>query len=90
LRARRASISSRRRTINKVSNLQKITHNGRLAALVVANQAIVLNGLGEDEERTVKAMCLYALEDDAGREDGPYSDKRAIQYALRAAREAPE
>jgi hypothetical protein len=73
-----------------VSNLQKITHNGRVAALVVADEAIVLNVVGEDEERTVKAMCLYALEVAAGRESGPYSDERALQYARRAALEAPK
>jgi hypothetical protein len=90
LRARRASASSRRGTINNVSNLQKITLNGRVAALVVADEAIVLNGLEEDEERTVKAMCLYALEVAAGRQCGPYSDERAIRYARRAALEAPQ
>jgi hypothetical protein len=79
----------RRGTINNVSNLQKITHNGRVAALVVADHAVVLDGLREDEERTVKAMCLYALEVAAGREPGPYSDERAIQYARRAALEVP-
>jgi hypothetical protein len=73
-----------------VSNLQKITLNGRVAGLVVADQAIVLNGLGEDEERTVKAMCLYALEVAAGRQPGPYRDDRAIQYARRAALGAPQ
>jgi hypothetical protein len=78
----------RRGTINNVSNLQKITHNGRVAALVVADQAIVVSGLADDEERTVKAMCLYALEVAAGRERGPYSDERAIEYARRAALEA--
>ena len=73
-----------------MSNLQKITHNGRVAALVVADQAIVLSGFEEDEQRTVKAMCLYALEVAAGRERGPYSDDCAIQYARRAALEAPQ
>jgi hypothetical protein len=73
-----------------VSKLQKITHNGRVAALVVADQAIVLDGLGEDEEHTVKAMCLYALEVAGGRERGPYSDERALEYARRAAMEAPQ
>ncbi len=73
-----------------MSNLQKIIHNGRVAALVVADQAIVLNGLAEDEERTVKAMCLYALDVTAGRQLGPYSDERALQYARRAALEAPQ
>ena len=79
-----------RGTIDNVSNLQKITLNGRVAALVVADQAILLNGLGEAEERTVKAMCLSALEVAAGRERGPYSDDCAIQYARRAALEAPQ
>ncbi len=69
-----------------MSGLQKIIYEGRVAALVVADHAIVLNGLAEDEERTVKAMCLYALEVAAGRERGPYSDERALQYARRAER----
>jgi len=71
-----------------MGELQQITYNGQLAAVVVADQAIVLDGLSEDEERRVKAMCLYALEVDAGRERGPYSDERALQYARRAEREA--
>jgi hypothetical protein len=67
-----------------VKNVQKIIHNGRLAAIVVSDQAILVNGLPNDEECTVKAMCLYALEIAAGREPGPYSDERALQYAYRA------
>ena len=73
-----------------MSNLQQITHNGRVAALVVADQAILVDGLAEDEERTVKAMCLYALEIAAGLQPGPYTDERALQYARRAALEAPQ
>ncbi len=71
-----------------MNNVQKIIHNGRLAAIVVADRAIVVNGLPNDEERTVKAMCLYALEVAAGGERGPYSDERALQYARRAEAEA--
>ena len=73
-----------------MSNLQKITHNGRVAALVVADQAILVDGLAEDEERTVKAMCLYALEIAAGLQPGPYTDERALHYARCAAPEAPQ
>ena len=35
-------------------------------------------------------MCLYTLELAAGRELGPYSAERAVQYARRAALEAPQ
>ena len=73
-----------------MTNLQKITYNGRLAAVVLADQAIVVDGLRENDERTVKAMCLYALEIAAGRERGPYSDQRALRYAARAELEAPK
>ena len=64
-----------------MNNVQKIIYNGRLAAVVVADQAIIVDELPDDEERTVKAMCLYALEVAAGRERGPYSDERALRYA---------
>jgi hypothetical protein len=74
--------------ITGVSDLQKIIHRGQIAAVVVADQAILLGGLAQDEERTVKAMCLYALEVTAGLQLGPYSDERALQYARRAALEA--
>ena len=73
-----------------MTKLQKIIYNGQLAAVVLADQAIVIDGLPEHDERTVKAMCLYALEIAAGRERGPYSDTRALRYAARAALEAPK
>ena len=72
-----------------MTNLQKIIYKERLAAVVLADQAIVVDGLRENDERTVKAMCLYALEVAAGRERGPYSDERALRYAARAALDAP-
>ena len=67
-----------------MGRLDKITYNGHRAAVVVGEEGIVSDGLGEDDERTVKAMCLYALEVTAGREPCPYSDERAIRYARRA------
>jgi hypothetical protein len=70
-----------------MGNLQRIIYNDRLAAVVVADQAILADELSQEEERTVMAMCLYALEVDAGRERGPYSDERALDYARRAKRE---
>ena len=37
--------------------------------------------LDAEELRTVKAMCVYAAEIHAGRQDGPYTDQRALAYA---------
>ncbi len=73
-----------------MSALQKIIYNGQLAAVVFADQAIIPDGLGETEERKVKAMCLYALEIAAGVQTGPYSDERALEYARHASADPPQ
>jgi hypothetical protein len=85
-----AGSGAQRGRIDAMSGLQKIIYNGQLAAIVLANQAIIPEGLADPDERTVKAMCLYALEVAAGLQPGPYSDERALQYARRAALEAPQ
>ena len=71
-----------------MSELQKIIYDGHVAAIVLAGQAIVLDGLEETDEHTVKAMCLYAMEVANGLHPGPYSDERALEYAGRAAQES--
>ena len=68
-----------------MSEIQPITHRGRMAALVVAGQAIIPDALPSQEQTTVKAMCLYALEVADGRLPGPYSDALALAYARAAA-----
>ena len=68
-------------------NMTKIIHRGRLAAVVLADQAILTEELPEPDERTVKAMCLYALEIAAGQQPGPYTDEEALEYAHRAQRQ---
>lgn len=73
-----------------MSGLQKIVYRGRLAAVVLAGQAILTDPLPEQDEGTVKAMCLYALEVAAGLQPGPYSDERALWYALRAGLQEPQ
>lgn len=70
-----------------MSAMQKIVYDGQVVAVVLADQAIISDRLPETDERTVKAMCLYALEVAAGTQPGPYSDERALAYARRAARE---
>jgi hypothetical protein len=69
-----------------MSDMTKIVYQGRLAAVVLADQAILTDALPEPDERTVKAMCLYALEIDAGLQPGPYTDEKALDYARRAPR----
>jgi hypothetical protein len=76
--------------IGGVSEMQRIVYKGQLAAIVLADQAIIPEGLAETDERTVKAMCLYALEIAAGLQPGPYSDERALEYARHAALETPQ
>ena len=68
-----------------MSEIQPIIHQGRVAAVVVAGQAIIPDALSSQELATVKAMCLYALEVADGRVPGPYSDARALAYARAAA-----
>lgn len=76
---------TRRSKIGGMSTMQKIIYNGHVAAVVLAGQAIIPDGLAETDERTVKAMCLYAMEVDDGLHPGPYTDERALEYARRAA-----
>lgn len=66
--------------------MTKIIYQGRLAAVVLADEAILTGELPPSDERTVKAMCLYALEIAAGRQPGPYTDHNALAYARRAPR----
>ena len=68
-------------------NMTKIIYRGRLAAVVIAGQAVLTEELPEPEEGTVKAMCLYALEIAAGQQPGPYTDDDALEYADRAQRQ---
>ena len=68
-----------------ISEIQPIIHHGRVAAIVVAGQAIIPDALPQREQATVKAMCLYALDVAAGLLPGPYTDADALAYAHTAA-----
>jgi hypothetical protein len=68
-----------------MSEIQPIICHGRLAALVIAGQAIISDALPTEQHAIVKAMCLYAIEIAVGRLPGPYSDTHALAYAHRAA-----
>ena len=68
-----------------MSEIQPIIYRGRMAALVVGEQAIISDALPSREQTIVKAMCLYALEVAEPRLPGPYSEARALAYARAAA-----
>ena len=68
-----------------MNEIQPIIHRGRVAAIVVAGQAIIPDALPEHEQPTVQAMCLYALDVAAGLLPGPYTDAGALEYARAAA-----
>jgi hypothetical protein len=62
-------------------NLQRITHNGQLAAIVIAGQAIIDDTLNDNDRQHVQAMCLYAFQITDGLRPGPYTDTDAQRYA---------
>jgi hypothetical protein len=60
---------------------QEIRQHGKLVAAVVADRAIIADGVEDEQLRHVKAMCMYALEVLAGERPGPYTDLAADRYA---------
>jgi hypothetical protein len=70
--------------ITRVATLQQIHHNGRLAAIVVAGQAIIDDSLSPHALARVQAKCLYALELADRGEANAYTDEDADAYARAA------
>jgi len=68
-----------------MSQLQRITHNGELVAVAIADHAIIDDTIPAAEKPLIQAKCLYALEIQAGELPGPYSDEKADIYAQAAA-----
>lgn len=64
-----------------------IRWNDEPVALVIDGQAFLNLHLDAAATLTVKGMCLFALEVQAGAIDGPYSDERALAYAREADRQ---
>ena len=69
-----------------MSKGQVIRLNGDVVALVVDGEARIMDGLSEPAMLTVKGMCLFAMEVQAGAIDPPYTDERALAYARLADR----
>lgn len=66
--------------------MQRINHNGRLAAIVLEGQAIIDDTLSDDAFWHVQAKCLYALELAEERRTDSYTDQDADAYAQSALR----
>jgi hypothetical protein len=64
--------------------IERIEHDGRLVAMVGGGRALIAGGLTADLDAVVRAKYLYALEVQAGRWPGSYTDAAAIDYARRA------
>ena len=69
-----------------MSKGQVIRLNGDVVALVVDGEARITDGLSESAMLTVKGMCLFAMEVQAGAIDPPYTDDRALAYVRLADR----
>jgi len=68
----------------RTPEVQRLVYGGRLAAVVIGGEAILTDPPPEPDERIVKAMCLDALEINAGLHPGPYTDDKALEYPQRA------
>jgi hypothetical protein len=65
---------------------QVIRLGGDVVALLVDGEARIMDGLSDPAMLTVKGMCLFAMEVQAGAIDPPYTDERALMYARLANR----
>ena len=70
-----------------MSRVDLVRLDGKPVAVVADGEARITAGLDEQAEATVKGMCLFAMEVQAGVVDGPYTDARALRYAQLANRQ---
>jgi hypothetical protein len=61
--------------------VQQIHYRGRLAAVVLGEEATIDAQLAGEELVDVQAMCLFAIEIANGEQPGTYSDQRAVAFA---------
>lgn len=64
-----------------ISRVQTVRFRGEPVAVVVDGEARIIAALEEADALTVKGMCLFAMEVQAGAIDPPYTNARALTYA---------
>ena len=69
-----------------MQTIQIIELDGRAAAVVIADRAVIPDALVGDDRLRVQAKAMYALEIHGGERPGPYSDDAAERYADAVAR----
>jgi hypothetical protein len=68
-----------------MKTIQIIELDGRPAALVAGDKAIIAHHITGADRARVQAKALYAIEIATGARSGPYTDQRAERYAASAA-----
>lgn len=68
-----------------MKTIQIIEHDGRPAALVAGDEAIIATHLTASARARVQAKALYAIAISTGTRPGPYTDAGAEDYADSAA-----
>jgi hypothetical protein len=68
-----------------MKTIQIIELDGRPAALVTGDEAIIADHISGADRARVQAKALYAIEIRTGARPGPYTDQRAERYAASAA-----